>query len=111
MENKTMMSRKWCVGLSGIALLCSFSLLGDGFFTVPLSSSRITVDGKAGPAMLELLAALAADPGQPVEISDTLPDESTVIVKRNAIEAMLSEIEAMRQQLDGMAYVARGWIE
>ena len=41
-----MMSRKWCVGLSGIALLCSFSLLGDGFFTVPLSSSRITVDGK-----------------------------------------------------------------
>jgi cell wall-associated NlpC family hydrolase len=36
--------------------------------------------------------------------------ESYVKVDREAIVDMINQIEAMRDQLDGMAYVARGWI-
>lgn len=69
------------------------------------TAEGLTVDGIAGQKTLETLAARAAVP-------DEKPDEPTdaVAVSVKEIEDVITQLEAMRDQLDGLAYVARGWI-
>lgn len=67
----------------------------------------LTVDGVAGPDTLTLIAA---------KRSVTVPDDpeapaEPVAVDRQSILDMINQMDAMRQQLDGMAYIARGWID
>lgn len=38
-------------------------------------------------------------------------DTDTICVSRDDVLAVINHIDAMRQQLDGLAYIARGWID
>lgn len=75
--------------------------------------SGIKADGIAGPDTLAILAARAADPDQPAPAPDTEPEDEgeAVTVSREELEAMIAKLDALREQLDGMALIARGWIE
>lgn len=71
------------------------------------TAEGLTVDGIAGQKTLETLAARAAVP-------DDKPDEPTgdaVAVSVKEIEDVIIQLEALREQLDGLAYIARGWID
>lgn len=72
----------------------------------------LTVDGICGPATWAALAPYLPAPEAP-ETPDAPADEpvQTVAVARDDVERMISRIDVMRQQLDELAYVARGWIE
>lgn len=81
------------------------------------AAEGLTVDGIAGPKTLEILAMRAAAPDpDPEKEPDWIDDDpvvdpsNTVTVDREALVDMINQLEAMRDQLDGMAYVARGWI-
>lgn len=71
------------------------------------TAEGLAVDGIAGQKTLETLAARAAVP-------DEKPDEPTgdaVAVSVKEIEDVITQLEALREQLDGLAYIARGWID
>lgn len=71
------------------------------------TAEGLAVDGIAGQKTLETLAARAAVP-------DDKPDEPTgdaVAVSVKEIEDVITQLEALREQLDGLAYIARGWID
>ena len=74
----------------------------------------LAVDGICGLASWNALKA-ATDPtaaSQDDKEEDTgTAGDDVVLIKRSAIENMISRMEAMQQQIDGMAYTARGWIE
>jgi peptidoglycan hydrolase-like protein with peptidoglycan-binding domain len=70
------------------------------------TAEGLTVDGIAGQKTLETLAARAAVPDEPDE-----PTGDAVAVSVKEIDDVITQLEALREQLDGLAYIARGWID
>ena len=70
------------------------------------------VDGVCGPKTWESLNVQQPEPDNPDWVDDPPQDdpESAVTVDRESLVDMINQLEAMRDQLDGLAYVARGWI-
>lgn len=71
------------------------------------TAEGLAVDGIAGQKTLETLAARAAVTSG--DSDNSVDNIAKVSVKE--IESVINQLEALRERLDGIAYVARGWIE
>lgn len=74
----------------------------------------LTVDGIVGPVTYaKIEEMIGGDSGEPewVEAEPVETSEGAVAVDRDELVDLINQIEAMREQLDGLAYIARGWIE
>lgn len=69
----------------------------------------LTVDGIVGPKTWEALDSTDSDSAADEDIEDD--QGGMILVDRDSLVNMINQIEAMRDQLDGLAYTARGWIE
>lgn len=79
-------------------------------------NNGLKADGICGPKTWKALVGETApeEPETPPDWvdGDSVDDpESSVTVDRESLVDMINQIEAMRDQLDGLAYTARGWIE
>lgn len=69
----------------------------------------LTVDGIVGPKTWTALDNMDSDSDADEDIDDD--QDKMIMVDRDSLLDMINQIEAMRDQLDGLAYTARGWIE
>lgn len=75
-------------------------------------SHGLSVDGICGPMTWAALAPYLPTQEAPDALDvPTEEPQQTVAVARDEIERMISQLEVLRQQLDELAYVARGWID
>lgn len=85
------------------------------------ADQKLGVDGICGPKTWDKLKEYTPliDPEAPETPDDPGPDwdddkepaEGIVRVDRGELVKLIDQLEAMRDQLDGLAYTARGWIE
>ena len=72
----------------------------------------LTADGICGPKTWVALKPYLPDQegSEDEEPEDDPEDDALVTVDLGELNDMINQIEAMRDQLDGLAYIARGWI-